>query len=57
MEGKVRPKERKNKGMVKFKAENKGAVKGKAKSMKKKMAQCSERYGSTAKGTAWHGGS
>ena len=33
VEGKVRPKERKNKGMVKFKAENKGAVKGKAKSI------------------------
>ena len=35
-EGKVRPKERKNKGMMKIKAENKGAVKGKAKSIIKK---------------------
>ena len=55
-EGKVRPKERKNKGMVKFNAENKGAAKSKTKSMKK-MTWRSKRHGSMAKGTAQHGGS
>ena len=50
VEGKVRPKERKNKGIVKFKAENKGAAKGKAKSILKK-------WHSMAKDTARHGGS
>ena len=56
-EVKDRSKARKNKVIVIFKAENKGIVKSKAKSMKKKMAWCSKRHGGTAKDTAWHGGS
>ena len=54
-EGKVRSKARKNKGMVKFKAENKGAAEGKAKSMKKNNGVVQQKaWHGTIKGTAWH---
>ena len=45
VEVKYRSKARKNKGVVKFKAENKGTVKGKAKSKKKTMEWHGERNG------------